>query len=92
MRKADFERLKQYFEATAKTLYDCYKKPSARKVAVYEALVRRCALSGGYGFRVLSHTVSYFTAAWLNKCANGREVLTVVFPTKTIEIYVEGDF
>lgn len=54
----------QYYRPQYRTIHDCYKQPSARKVAVWGRCLRKCGEMDGHNITVLSFNTSFFTAAW----------------------------
>lgn len=83
MTKAELEKVRLYFTAPEQTLYEVYRKPSDYKVSIYEHLKRKALAEGGYGFKVLTHSVYYFSVGWLTDTPEGGQILTIVNPTNT---------
>lgn len=75
--KEAYEALKE-LALNGDDLYDCYKKPSARKVAIWNYYKNKY-----YGrCSVYSHNVNFFTIIAL--CSNGD--IRIIYPTRTIYI------
>lgn len=54
----------QYNNAPYRTIHDCYKQPSQRKVAAWGYCIRKCGEMDGHNITVLSYNSQTFTAAW----------------------------
>lgn len=54
----------QFHNTPYRTIYDCYKQPSKRKVAAWEHCIRKCNEMGCHYITVLSYNSQTFTAAW----------------------------
>lgn len=83
MTKAEYEKIRLYFSTPEQSIWDVYKTPSAYKVGIYERLRDKAISEGGYGFKVLTHSIYYFSVGWLTDSPNGGQILTIVNPTNT---------
>lgn len=95
MKQRDKNRLIRYFNATPKSLYDCYKNPSKIKQEIYNDIRRDCIDDNGTGLKIISANAHQFSAGYL-LTINGEEFLkyytkseTQLIPTKPF--YQEAD-
>ena len=53
--------LRNYRNNSGKSIYDIYKRPSYRKVSIYNSLVKELTDSGYYGITCISGGSGYFS-------------------------------
>lgn len=57
----------RYRQAGYRSIYGCYKNPSAAKIAAWRYCNRRCDEMNGHDITVLSYNSQTFTVAWYYK-------------------------
>ena len=54
----------QYNHTSYRTIHDCYKQPSPRKLLAWGYCMIKCREMNGHGITVLSYNSQFFTVAW----------------------------
>ena len=72
----------RYFDATYKSVRDCYIKPSIAKIGIEESIIRAMVANHGADYRVISYNIMMFTCAYMF-LLNGRVHLHYFTPSKT---------
>ena len=57
-----------YERATAQSVKEFYKKPSARKIQADYECQQQCRYEHGERYRIICGGIHYFTAAWRTPC------------------------
>ena len=85
MNKKEMYYNRLYNKSTELSIYDAYKKPSARKDSIFNQCKYAQYLKDGRKGRIISHNCQFFTFAFLYNCpVNGNIKLAVITPTKTV--------
>ena len=69
-----------YLRSEEYDIWDAYKQPSRKKEVAWEACVKDCEEHNGYGLRVAGHNTNTFSAGFLFKDEDGREIYCHITP------------
>lgn len=73
-----------------RSIFDCYKNPSWRKISAERAIINEMCSKAGYGYSVISYNTNMFTCGYLfNK--DGELWFAIHTPSYYGEMKVEGD-
>lgn len=83
--------IEAYNRTPGQTVLGVYKKPSEAKKAAERDILREMIECGGWGYKVISHTCQFFTAAYLYEHPNtGVIMLRVHTPHFVAEMVWHG--
>ena len=81
-----YRYITSYLNAKPQNVRDAYKKPSVAKTDAEQAILNEMKACGGWGYKVLSHTCQYFTAAYVYRGKDGIAKLRVHTPSNAFSI------
>lgn len=71
-----------------RSLFDCYKKPSARKQAIYASCVQEAIEHNAMEYGIRSYNVNVFTFYYIYTNENGEKIKHIIYPTRTEDILI----